>query len=128
LLAQGNGSNKPFDDDALLSAEDRERPAVVQPSECAPAPGKRRKACKNCTCGLAELEQQAAANPVTLADGDLAEVDFTNSALASKNPVSSCGSCYLGDAFRCSGCPYLGMPAFKPGEKIKLTQNFGNDL
>lgn len=121
-LALATSSGK-IDEDGLLTAKDRE---ITIPEACLPVLGKRRKACKDCTCGLAELEAQQAQSSITVSNDDDLAMDFTS--LAPKNAVSSCGSCYLGDAFRCSGCPYLGMPAFKPGEKVKLSQNFGDDL
>lgn len=128
-----------IDEASLLTDADRLAPVVVVPPECTPASGKRRKACKNCTCGLKELEEQQVDGAggdgdksedtrVVLGADDLAELDFTNSGMGSRKPVSSCGSCYLGDAFRCSGCPYLGMPAFKPGDQVTLSNNFGDDL
>ncbi|XP_044048119.1 anamorsin isoform X2 [Siniperca chuatsi] len=94
-----------IDSDALLDEDDLKKPDPVslKAPSCGEGAGKKKKACKNCTCGLAEeLEQESKGTQ--------------------KNnlPKSSCGSCYLGDAFRCASCPYMGMPAFKPGEKIVL--------
>lgn len=81
--------------------------------ECRPKPGKRRRACKDCTCGLKEEieaedmtarkaadEALAAAKAkakagIKLTSDDLAEIDFTV-----EGKASSCGNCYLGDAFR----------------------------
>ncbi|KAF3905770.1 Anamorsin [Arthrobotrys entomopaga] len=116
-----------IDENTLLDDSDLSMP-VQQPPECRPKPGKRRRACKDCTCGLKEkleAEDKAkrtaadaalkAATAVKLEKDDLAEIDFTV-----EGKASSCGNCYLGDAFRCDGCPYIGLPAFKPGEQVRI--------
>lgn len=91
---------------------------------CGKSKQRRRKACKDCTCGLKELEEQDIEDTrakqleaIKFSTAELTEVDFT----IEGKKVGGCGSCALGDAFRCSGCPYLGLPAFKPGQPIKLT-------
>ena len=147
-----------IDEDTLLTAEDLANPGIIQPPACRPKPGKRRRACKDCTCGLAarlEAEDKAKREDadkklaqlsgqssnggddrtgkiggtgdvgdgnngkngkgVKLDADELAEVDFTV-----QGKVGSCGNCALGDAFRCDGCPYIGMPAFRPGEEVML--------
>lgn len=126
---------------------------VIVPKKCELPDGKkRRKACKDCTCGLKEIEEAAEAKTRTLqesilgqmvqlatleaieieerlkksavkfTDEDLAEIDFTV-----EGKTGGCGSCALGDAFRCDGCPYLGLPPFKPGEVVNL-DSFGEDI
>lgn len=110
------------DEDSLISSSVLSRPIVI-PAACATTAGgkKRRKACKDCTCGLKEMEEQAkdaqlaAQNTVTLSAEDTAEIDFTV-----QGKTGGCGSCALGDAFRCDGCPYLGLPPFKPGEAVSI--------
>eukprot|EP00088_Acartia_fossae_P017528 TRINITY_DN1997_c0_g1_i7.p1 TRINITY_DN1997_c0_g1~~TRINITY_DN1997_c0_g1_i7.p1 ORF type:complete len:290 (-),score=53.96 TRINITY_DN1997_c0_g1_i7:296-1165(-) len=89
-----------IDEDTLLDESDLVKPDPKSLRVCGTT-GKR-KACKDCSCGLRE-ELDAGKEPTK------------------KSFTSSCGSCYLGDAFRCGSCPYLGMPAFKPGEKIQLS-------
>ncbi|KAM0287279.1 hypothetical protein ACHAQH_000593 [Verticillium albo-atrum] len=130
----GDDDDDLIDEDTLLTEEDIKRPVNIPP-ECAPKAGKRRRACKDCSCGLAEklaaedaakratadaklgaIQKQAA--DVKLAADDLAEVDFTV-----QGKVGSCGNCALGDAFRCDGCPYVGLPPFKPGEEVRLLNN-----
>ena len=132
-----------IDEDTLLDDSDLARPVVQRkpPSffpehqppltflfpplapECRPTSGKRRRACKDCTCGLAariaaedaSKRSDADATLAKLKSEELAEVDFTV-----QGKVGSCGNCALGDAFRCDGCPYVGLPAFKVGEEVRL--------
>ncbi|WEW55622.1 electron carrier [Emydomyces testavorans] len=116
-----------IDEETLLDEADMERP-IVLPLECRPKAGKRRRACKDCTCGLAEKLQDedqakranadAALETMKLGANELAEVDFTV-----QGKLGSCGNCALGDAFRCDGCPYIGLPPFKPGEEVRLLSN-----
>lgn len=89
------------DEDALLSRTS----APAAEAACGPAKdGGKRMPCKDCSCGLAE------------------EVAGDAAAAAAKKAgkEGGCGSCALGDAFRCAGCPYLGMPPFKVGEKVAI--------
>ncbi|XP_072374774.1 anamorsin isoform X2 [Scyliorhinus torazame] len=93
-----------IDSDELLDEADLKKPdpASLRTMDCGDGK-KKKRACKNCTCGLAEELGGKGSKDVKMLQ-----------------VKSSCGSCYLGDAFRCASCPYMGMPAFKPGEKILL--------
>lgn len=94
-----------IDEDSLLTEDDLKRPELPKVDDC--EVGKSgKKACKNCTCGRSEMESSG-------------KLSLTAEELS--NNQSACGSCGLGDAFRCSTCPYKGMPPFKPGEKITLS-------
>merc|ERR1712038_1472208 len=91
--------------DSLLKEEDKVKPDTEY--DCGVSMGKQRKACKGCNCGLAEeLENEAKEKIKANLDEGVKK--------------SSCGSCYLGDAFRCSTCPYAGMAAFDPSAPPKL--------
>ncbi|XP_061342077.1 alanine--tRNA ligase-like [Gastrolobium bilobum] len=96
-----------IDEDSLLTEEDLKKPQLP-PGDC--EIGSTRKACKNCSCGRAEEEEKVLKLGLTAEQID--------------NPQSACGSCGLGDAFRCSTCPYKGLPPFKLGEKVALSSNF----
>lgn len=107
----GDGDEDLVDEDTLLTEEDAARPAPpTGPSggdDCEVGAGGR-KACKDCTCGRAE-----GGGPPAKLTPEMIE-----------NPTSGCGSCSLGDAFRCGGCPYRGLPAFELGKRIELPADF----
>lgn len=95
------------DEDALLTAEDRmTKEATTKNEDCTT----RRRACKNCVCGRAELERKLEA------EGRLPENGI-------EMPPGGCGNCSKGDAFRCANCPFLGQPAFDNTSdgRVKLT-------
>jgi len=90
-----------IDEDALLN----DCAGSLVPGEALPVGVK--KACKNCSCGLKELEEENSSASVA-------------SSSAKAESAGGCGSCAKGDAFRCGSCPYLGLPAFTPGSKPEI--------
>ncbi|XWS76370.1 hypothetical protein CRYUN_Cryun01aG0170700 [Craigia yunnanensis] len=108
LKIQMDDDSDLIDEDSLLTEEDLKKPQLTPVGDC--EVGSTRKACKNCTCGRAEQEEKVQKLELTM--------DQLN------NPQSACGNCGLGDAFRCSTCPYKGLPTFKLGEKVSLSANF----
>lgn len=121
-----------IDSDSLLSSSDKLVPNAAR-EDCDPATAmngenKRKRACKGCTCGLKELQEQEIVQldemdmdlPNGVSSGQRKEVvervvgkdgverEVKRIQVDTKGATSSCGSCFLGDAFRCSSCPYLG--------------------
>lgn len=97
-----------IDEDALLAEIPVEKVDNGEDEGCG---GPKRKPCANCTCGLADKEGEK--KPLT----EDQKVEKAN----------SCGNCYKGDAFRCASCPFLGKPAFEPGQE-KLILALDSDL
>ena len=105
------------DPESFLTPADYERPAPCT----TPGAPRRKKACKGCTCGLAEIEAaEAEGKNIILIDGapdggarestpqENERARLMAAAAAAPKATSSCGNCFMGDAFRCDGCPYLG--------------------
>jgi hypothetical protein len=125
-------SKEEFDESELVNESDFKFDQAKVRDDCEVATDGKRKACKDCTCGRAEEEFQskpapvaAAAAPVKSACGSVsahAYIHIHTHTRARTHSFSrvSLAQCFLGDAFRCSTCPSLGQPAFKPGDKVKI--------
>jgi len=119
-LSAGGNDEELIDEDDLLNNEAPRgdvNSCGVDNSQSG-VPGKKR-ACKNCSCGLAEEEADEASKA-----GKEVKVKTIDEQIAKS---SSCGGCSRGDAFRCAGCPFLGKPAFEPGQEkvvLSMTDDF----
>lgn len=108
-------------DDELLNPEDvKSILEYVRPLKS------KKRACDNCTCGrkegpeVWEKKEEGSLNSPAFPNADISSVAVTEKP---QKYVSSCGSCYLGDAFRCADCPYTGQPPFDPNNPESLDLN-----
>lgn len=133
LWTLNSPSTPSIDAESLLTPADRERPVpTCEPFN--PSAPRRKKACKNCTCGLVEFEEEERKQGKVVmldgaVDGSAVEVaqgekeKLINAAKAAPKATSSCGSCFLGDAFRCASCPYLGPSYPRRLNSLPVTYN-----
>lgn len=92
LLKQAMTINDPRSGNTeFLTKEDKEKSTV----EKLDRENSARRPCSNCTCGRKEQQTKVVTK-------------------------SACGNCHKGDAFRCAGCPSLGLPPYKPGESVNF--------
>lgn len=132
-----------IDQNSILTDAEKKLPSAARRDDCdlekALTNGRKKKACKGCTCGLRELEEEEELERMNSLRQDVVKLDDNDMDLPNnsngpsksevtetmvdengmtrvikrirvdtKGATSSCGSCFLGDAFRCSSCPYLG--------------------
>jgi hypothetical protein len=139
-----------IDQNSLLSEAEKRAPSAARRDDCdiesaMKAGSKKKKACKGCTCGLRELEEEEEqSRQASLSQGivqlDASDMDMPEGSkglektevtetmvdehgitrvikrvkVDTSGATSSCGSCFLGDAFRCSSCAYLGECHYLP--------------
>ena len=94
----------------ILGAEDLVRKEKIQKEV-------KKRRCANCTCSLSKNTEKLAE---TLTKEEIRKID-------PRAYKSGCGSCAKGDAFRCSGCPFRGLPALEEGEAFVFDDSM-NDL
>jgi hypothetical protein len=103
-------------DEGLVNEDDLLDDIVLpKPKVCGPGEGGKKRACKDCSCGLKEIEEK-----------EKEQIDKGQTPEERSFKASSCGGCSRGDAFRCAGCPFLGKPAFEPGQE-KLILSLADD-
>lgn len=90
--------NELVDEDDLLNSEGDWAPSTTAATKTDDDDCGGREPCENCTCGRKDGATTGGGASKPLA-------------------TSNCGKCGMGDAFRCASCPYLGKPAFQPGQE-----------